>query len=491
MLTVKESPAALLADTVHRCRQAQEAWAALSAGERLRPVRTLRRLLVRDQEKLCQAVQADIGKPGDDALASEVLPVAAACKFLVRNAARLLRPHGVAWRQLPLWLMGQKDQVHRRPRGLVGIIGTWNYPIFLNGTQLLHALTAGNGVLWKPSEVAPQSAAALAELFREAGYPDDLLQVLPATREAGRDLAEADVDHIVFTGSSGTGRKLAETLGRRLVSSTLELSGLDAMFVLDDADTGLAARAAWFGANVNNGQTCIAVRRAFVHRAVYPAFTEALKPLAATGKPMRLALEPQVRQAERLVEEAVGEGARLLGFPARDRALAADEALPAVLLDVRPEMAVCREASFAPLLAVLPYDDLEEAVRMNDRCTYGLAASVFSANVSRAQQLAGRVRAGMVTVNDVVVPTAHPATPFGGVGESGWGVTQGEAGLLEMTVPQVVSVRGGRFRPHYDQAVGKMPISRMALQGMLEMSHGHGFGTRWRGFVRFVRGLWA
>lgn len=488
MLT-QELAATPLADITRRCRREQQTWAALSVRERLRPVRAFRQLLVRDHEKLGRAVEEDIGKPGIETLAGEVLPVAAACKFLLRDAAKLLRPTSVGGRHRPLWLFPQRDIVYRRPRGLVGIIGTWNYPVFLNATQILQALTAGNGVIWKPSEVAPHTADALTAMLREAGYPEQLLQVLPATREAGREVAEADIDHVVFTGSSVTGRKLAETLGRRLVSSTLELSGLDAMFVLEDADVSLAARAAWFGATVNKGQTCIAARRAFVHRNIYPAFLDALKPLAATGKPMRLALESQVRQAERLVEDAVAEGAQLMDLPNRVAPAASDECPPAIVQDARPEMAICREASFAPLLAVLPCDSMEDAVRMNGRCAYGLGASIFTGNPGRAVRLAEQVRAGMVTINDVVVPTAHPATPFGGVGESGWGVTQGEGGLLEMTVPQVVSVRGGRQRPHYDQAVGQMPISHQSLQGLLEMSHGKGLGQRWGGLVRFVRGM--
>src|SRR5262249_30069935 len=146
-----------------------------------------------------------------------------------------------------------------------GIIGTWNYPVLLNGVQIVQALTAGNGVLWKPSEVAPASAAALGGLFKQAGFPEGVLHVLPATREGGRALAEAEIDHVVFTGAEPTGRQLAAALGRRLVTSTLELSGCDAMFVLDDADVSMAVRAAWWGATLNRGQTCLAVRRAFVH----------------------------------------------------------------------------------------------------------------------------------------------------------------------------------------------------------------------------------
>src|SRR5262249_47421999 len=155
----------------------------------------------------------------------------------------------------PTWLWGQGDTVHRRPRGFVGVIGTWNYPLYLNGVQIVQALTAGNGVVWKPSEVAPASAAALFNLFARAGFPEGLIHVMEATREAGQALTDAAIDHVVFTGSASVGRRIAAKLGERLVSSTLELSGCDALLVLDDADVSLAARAAWFGATLNRGQT--------------------------------------------------------------------------------------------------------------------------------------------------------------------------------------------------------------------------------------------
>src|SRR5262249_11009901 len=158
---------------------------------------------------------------------------------------------------------------------------TWNYPLYLNGTQMVQALAAGNAVLWKPSEVAPASAAALHSLMIRAGFPAELCPMLEATREAGQALTDAAIDHIVFTGSATTGRAIARKLGGRLISSTLELSGCDALFVLEDAAVSLAARAAWFGATLNRGQTCLAVRRAFVQRPVYTAFAEALRELAA------------------------------------------------------------------------------------------------------------------------------------------------------------------------------------------------------------------
>lgn len=476
-----------LAERIEQCRRVQESWGGLSVRERLRPVRTLRRMLVAECDQLSDAVRADLGKTSDETIGGDILPLADALRFLEREAVRLLRPRRVPRRLLPLWLWPQRDIVHRRPRGVVGIIGTWNYPLFLNGVQAAQALTAGNGVVWKPSEVAPNSATVLHDLFLRAGYPRELFQLLEARRETGRELAEADVDHVVFTGSSATGQALAATLGRRLISSSLELSGCDAMFVLEDADVNLAARAAWFGATINHGQTCIAVRRAFVHWSIYPEFLDALRPLAANAPSLSQALPSQVEQAERLVQEALEEGGRLLASSVPTEG---NQCVPKVVIDARHEMALCREATFAPVMAVLRFDSVDDAVTMDRHCRYGLGASIFTRRPDQAAALASRLRTGMVTVNDVIAPTAHPATPFGGVGKSGWGVTQGADGLLEMTTPQVVSVRGGSFRPHYDLGAGSTVGHSDMLRGLLAIGHGTTFRERVNGMWLLTRALW-
>jgi aldehyde dehydrogenase (NAD+) len=152
-------------------------------------------------------------------------------------------------------------------------------------------------------------------------------------------------------------------------------------------------------------------------------------------------------------------------------------------------MGLCRDALFAPVVAVLPYDNVEDAVRMDAQCPYGLGASIFTRSPARATELAARLRTGTVAVNDVIVPTAHPGTPFGGRGLSGWGVTQGPEGLLEMTVPQVVSVRGGTFRPHYEMAAGGAGPQGDLLWGSLDIGHGLTLSQRCRGFFRLLRGL--
>ncbi len=476
----------LTAQAVRSCREVQQSWRESPLRERLRCISALRRLFVRECNALCAAAGADLGKKPDEILGGEVLPLADACKFLERQATALLRPKRVSLFARPLWFWGQRDTIYRRPRGVVGIIGTWNYPLLLNGVQIIQAAAAGNGIVWKPSEVAPASAQALFALLGKAGFPPGLIQMLPATREGGPALIESDIDHLVFTGSASVGRQIASRLGARLISSTLELSGCDPMFVLPDADVELAATAAWFGATLNRGQTCIAVRRAFVHRSLYDQMTKKLESWTSAARPVRLAVASQARQAERLVADALTKGGRLLTQSSVAEENEA-EVRPAIIADARPEMDVCREASFAPLLALAPYDELEDALRMDAVCPYGLGASVFTSQPHQAEALALRLRAGMVTVNDVIVPTAHAATPFGGVGDSGWGATQGGEGLLEMTVPQVVSVRGGTFRPHYDLATKGSGGQEELVRGLLRFCHGAGFLERWRGLRQMIR----
>lgn len=477
-----------LSDEIRRGRNIQEHWQAEPVPRRLACVRACRHALVSEADALCAAVASDIGKPADEALAAELLPLADACRYLERRAGRILQTRKVSSRDRPLWLWGQGDVVFRRPRGLVGIIGTWNYPLMLNGVQILQAVTAGNAVLWKPSEVAPASAAILTSLLDRAGFPPGLIQTLPATREAGHDLAQSAIDHVVFTGTSSTGRKLAETLGRRLVSSTMELSGCDAFLVLGDANIELAARAAWFGATLNGGQTCIAARRVFVQRSVLDPFVAALRHLAERAAPRPLALASQVDQAHRLVEDACRRGARVLDTAALPCGRSDPRLFPpTIILDARPEMAFCQEASFAPILAIIPFSSIEEALALDRQCPYGLAGAVFTQDRRSAEQIAARLRTGAVAVNDVIAPTAHPATPFGGRGESGWGVTQGAEGLLELTVPQVLSFKSGTFRPHYDSAAGKPLLSAQAFQGLLQWLHGRSVRERWQGFWQMIR----
>jgi acyl-CoA reductase-like NAD-dependent aldehyde dehydrogenase len=477
------------ATELQAARTAQLAWAQTAIRERLRHIRNLRAILVDRIDDIGTAIQHDIGRSAVEIAGSEVLPTTAALKFLEQQAARILRPRKVSWWLQPTWLMGNRDAVHYRPWGVVGIIGTWNYPLYLNVGQIAQAMVAGNAVLWKPSENTPRTAEITTQLFRDAGFPRDLLQVLPATREAGPQLAEADVDHIVFTGSDVVGRKLAARLGERLIPSTLELSGCDAMFVLADANIPMAARGAWFGLTINRGQTCIAVRRIFVHRSKCDEFLAVLKPLFADAKPMGLVLPSQLQHAQRLVANATSLGATAFASAAEIPATANNAMFPTLLLNTPPDAAICREACFAPVTAVIPFDTIDEAIAMANQSPFGLSASVFSADVQLAQELAARIPSGSVVINDLLAPTAHPATPFGGRGASGWGTTQGPEGLLAMTVPQVITVHKGTFRPHFDEALNPDPATAIILRGLLRWTHSRGVFAKLGGWWQMTRGV--
>ncbi|MBL8867204.1 MAG: aldehyde dehydrogenase family protein [Planctomycetia bacterium] len=456
-----------------RARAAQAAWSQRPIRERLSPIREFRYRLVESAAALCSAAQADVKRSPDELVATDLVPTASAAKFLERRAASILAPRRVGDR--PLWLWGCRDTVHRRPRGVVGLIGTWNYPVFLNAVPILHALAAGNAVLWKPSELAPRSAEILHELFLHAGFPPDLVQRLPATRDAGPALVESAIDFLHFTGSEPVGRAIARRLGERLIPSTLELSGCDAMFVLKDADLDLAAKLARYGSTLNHGQTCMAVRRVLVARPAFAAFLERLRSLLSPDRP-DLAMPGEADRRDRLLTDARAAGCEVI------------EGNPTVIVNTKGErnLAANREALFAPLLTVTPFDSLDEALERDGETKLKLTASIITSDTEAARILAARLPVGCITINDVIVPTAHPGTPFGGRGASGWGSTQGMEGLLEMTVPQVITNRSGKFRPHAEPG-GSGDVPR----GYLRLVHGRGFRERWRGFRQLFAGLRA
>jgi aldehyde dehydrogenase (NAD+) len=200
---------------------------------------------------------------------------------------------------------------------------------------------------------------------------------------------------------------------------------------------------------------------------------------------MRLAMPAAGKFASALVAQALREGARLLN----DQFLPQDGTnfQPAVLVDAKPNMAICRDATFAPIMAIVPYESLDDAVAAQAQCPYNLGLSIFTDKPQRAHRLAARLPVGMVCINDVIAPTGHAATPFGGRGASGWGSTQGLEGLREMTVPQVVSTRDGTFRPHYDPADSTTMTSHETLENLLRFQYGSGFRQRSKSAWRLVR----
>ena len=411
---------------------AGSAWHQTPLRERLRVLARMRRLLAHR----AAAVAATVGdrRPLADTLTAEVLPLLAAIRFLERRAPRLLTPRRLRGGR-PLWLFGVTAEIHREPCGVVLILAPSNFPLFLPGAQIVQALAAGNAVCAKPALGCAAPLQALAAILAEAGLPEGVLHVLDDSLATGAAAVSAGFDRVVLTGSAETGRAVLAASAPLLTPATMELSGNDAVFVLPGADIEAVAAALAYGLRLNSGATCIAPRRVFVLPEDAGRLAGAL--LTRVGA-LRLSPPPPAVAArlERLVAEAVGDGARLL-----------HNSGAVILTDARPQMRLLREDVFAPWLALVPVADMAEAVAAQTLCPYALGASVFGPE-PEARAMAGRLPVGSVCINDLIVPTADPRLPFGGRGLSGFGLTRGAEGLLEMTVVKTVSIRRGRFMPH-------------------------------------------
>ena len=417
-------------ETLQSGRAAAQAWRHVALSRRLRIIRNARRLLAAEAAEFAAAVR----RPVADTLVAEVLPLLEAWRFLERNARRLLAPerlHG----GLPLWLFGVSAQIHREPWGAVLILGPGNYPAFLPGVQAVQALVAGNAVCLKPAAEGVAAAEALANLLARAGLPEGLFGVLPAAD--GPAAVAAGFDRIVLTGSAATGVAVLEAAAPNLTPTTLELSGCDAAYVLPQADLELVVRCLLYGLRLNGGATCIAPRRVF---CTYAAAVELERRLLTSLPEMPDASipAPTADRLGRLLEDAVRQGARV-NHPGPRR--------PALLLDAHPGMRLLQADLFAPWLALAPVADMRQALLADSLCPYALGCSIFGP-IGAARELADRVHAGSVCINDLIVPTADPRLGFGGSKRSGFGRTRGAEGLLEMTQSKTVSIRRGFFRPH-------------------------------------------
>jgi len=429
--------AARVSVALARARAAQPSWGATSVPERLAVIRRFRRAVARDPWPLVHTIPP----PRDPAetLAAEILPLADAARFLERTAARLLaprRPIGVR----PIWLWGVRAQVRREPIGVVLILGPSNYPLMLPGVQALQALAAGNAVCIKPAPGCAGAATVLTLVLEEAGLPQGVLTVLDDTPDAGAAAVAGGPDLIVLTGSAKTGARVLAAAAQRLIPATMELSGCDAVFVLEGADLSLVADCIAYGLRLNGGATCIAPRRIFVQQAQAAALEAAILVRLQDDPGATVPLHMAVLLADVLLE-AEANGARVLGR--RDGTAIG----PLLVAGATARMRVAQEDLFAPVAALIVVNGIEAALAEAIACPYALGASVFGPPMT-AFAVAAQVRAGSVVVNDIIVPTADPRLPFGGRGASGFGVTRGAEGLLGMTSIKVVSVRHGRFRPH-------------------------------------------
>ncbi len=422
------------------------------------------------------AIPQELSRTRADSYAAEVLPLLAACRFLEDQAEALLKPRHLGRKGLPFWLAGIDSTVERAAVGVVLIIAPANYPLFLAGTQALQALAAGNAVVWKPG----RGGRPVAEVFRDAllraGLPARLLRVTADSTEAGVAAIADAPDKIVFTGSSQAGRAVMRLAAERAIPVVAELSGCDAVIVLPSADPRRVVDALAFGLRLNGSATCMAPRRLFLMGAGHEPLLEVLEKRVRAMAPVELS-EATSQQLARLAAQAEAMGARVSG------SVGARVQHPVLVLDASPEMEIACADIFAPVLSVLRVANAEQLCFDDSLCPYGLTAAIFGEE-REARALGAQLNVGTIVVNDLIVPTADPRVPFGGRRGSGFGVTRGAEGLLEMTAPKVVAVRRGRGTRHYEETSA---AHEELFRGAVAMSHAGTLKERFAGLRKLMR----
>ena len=447
--TVPDLDAAAVAELAKRGRLAQPTWEAYGFEGRGRVLRRMQKWVMDNSERIIDTIVSETGKTYEDAQLAEISYGGAAFGFWAKHAGEYLADERV--RSSSVLVKGKKLILRYRPLGLIGVIGPWNYPLVNSFGDCIPALAAGNSVILKPSEVTPLTSMLLAEGFAECGVPADVFQVATGRGDTGRALID-EVDMIMFTGSTRTGRKVAQAAAERLIPCSLELGGKDPMIVLADADLERAANVATYYSMQNSGQTCISIERAYVEAPVYDEFVakvtdkvRALRQGRPGGGPGTvevgsMTFPPQVDLVEDHVNDAVAKGARALTGGHRGQQNGGHYFEPTVLVDVDHSMKIMTEETFGPTLPIMKVRDAEEALRLANDSEYGLAGSVFSKDTDKGEKLARRVEAGAVCVNDAIINFAAIELPMGGVKASGLGSRHGAGGIRKYCNQQALLI---------------------------------------------------
>ena len=462
--TVPQCTADDVAEAFRRSREAQREWAARGVRSRAKVFLRYHDLVLERQRELLDLIQIENGKARTHAF-EEVADTAATARYYAHSAPSHLRS-----RRRQGAIPGFTHAIeHHHPRGVVGIIAPWNYPLNLAITDAIPALLAGNGVVIKPDSQTVFTALYGVELLEEAGLPEGLFQVVTGPgSEIGTPLI-GQADYVCFTGSTTTGRHVARQCGERLIGCSLELGGKNPMLVLADADLDRASKGAIRASFSTAGQLCISIERMFVHESIYDEFTRRfadrvsamrISPAFDFSADMgSLVSEKQLATVQEHVEDAVQKGASVLagGKPRPDIGPYFYE--PTVLADVRPGMTLCAEETFGPVVSVYPFRDEAEAIERANATSYGLNASVWTTDVRRGRRIAARIQAGTVNVNEgYAAGWGSLDAPMGGFKDSGVGRRHGEHGIQKYTESQTVASQ--RWMP-IDAPPG-MPFEKFA-----------------------------
>lgn len=436
-----------VAAAIATARAAQRSWGALPVEVRGQVLLRFHDLLLAQQGPILDAIQLESGKARRHAY-EEIADTATSSRHYARAAARYLRPT----RHLGVLPLLTQPVEHHRPKGVVGIVAPWNYPLSLSIADAIPALMAGNAVVVRPDIQAALTTLRTVELLRAAGLPEGVLQIVLGDGAVTGQAVVDQADYISYTGSTPTGRKVAVSAAKRLVGVTLELGGKNGLYVAADANLRRAVEGAVRSCFSSAGQLCISTERVIVHRdladAFIPRFVEAVRAMRLGvglhyGIDMgSLVGQRQLDTVTRHVEDAVAKGARVLAGGRARPDIGPYVYEPTILADVTSAMECRDEETFGPVVALYVVDSDQAAVDLINDTDYGLNASVWTRNVRAGRALAARIHTGTVNINEGYGPAyASAGSPMGGMKQSGLGRRHGREGILKYTEAQTVAAQ--------------------------------------------------
>jgi len=423
--------------------------------------------ITRNLDEIAKLVESECGKPLGDAKL-EVSVAIDHIAWAAKNAEQIMRKQD---RPSGLLMFNMKAEVQRSPLGVVGVIGPWNYPIFTPMGSIAYALAAGNTVVFKPSEFTPGVGKWLADSFAQIAPFENILSTVTGLPETGKALTQSKVNKISFTGSTKTAKKVAESCAQSMIPVVLECGGKDPVIVAQDADIKLAAEYALWSAMANAGQSCIGAERVYVVESVADEFIASITKMAKkleVGKDYGPATMPsQLNVIQSHLDDAKQKGAKfLLGGTDSVKGAYVE---PVIMLDVPEDSTAMTVETFGPTLAINRVVNTDEAIRLSNASSYGLAASVFSKH--EGKRIAAKLKCGMVSINSVFLFAAVASVPFGGVKDSGYGRVHGAEGLLEYTYARTVVKT--RFRiPLNFTTFQRSRLSEKILTTLIKRLHG-------------------
>jgi succinate-semialdehyde dehydrogenase/glutarate-semialdehyde dehydrogenase len=467
--TLPTSSATDVRQAVEAARLGAAAWQQRDFRVRAEVMLRFHDLFLAEQDKLIDLIQWEMGKARFTAW-QEILQVANITRHYARVGKKYLNPKAVRGAIPGLTKVAET----RVPKGVVGIISPWNYPFYLGVGDAVPALLAGNGVVSKADSQTALTLLFARELMGRAGLPTDLWQIVVGAGSVVGTALIDEVDYIGFTGSTATGRTVAEQAGRRLIGASLELGGKNPLIVRKDADITKAAEGCVASSFANTGQMCIHTERVLVHADVYDEFRAALvhatqslrlgQTFDYTVDIGSLASPAQLAAVADHVEDARAKGATILTGGRARPDLGPLMYEPTILEGVTDEMAVCAEETFGPVISLYPFGSDSEAVEIANRGSYGLSASIWSKDAHTARLMAARIRSGSVNINDGAAAAAGSIeAPMGGMGDSGLGRRHGAEGIRKYTEAQTVAEQ--RLMP-----LG--PPASMALDKFVALTNG-------------------